>query len=130
MRAVFSDGDLISAEVQQIMQDGTVSLHTRQLKYGKLQGGQLVQVREREQRRRAWRNRKQRFRTATYMWGGAGGIGRHTEHATREIRTTLSRKLTLCGKSSVQRGAGLSLALPCKAAPLTCYSTRIRWLPR
>jgi len=45
MRSVFSDGDLISAEVQQIMQDGTVSLHTRQLKYGRLQGGQLVQVR-------------------------------------------------------------------------------------
>ena len=44
MRAVFEDGDLISAEVQQIMQDGTVSLHTRQMKYGKLEGGQLVEV--------------------------------------------------------------------------------------
>ncbi|KAK9834028.1 hypothetical protein WJX81_004480 [Elliptochloris bilobata] len=44
MRSVFEEGDLISAEVQALHQDGSVSLHTRSLKYGKLAGGQLVTV--------------------------------------------------------------------------------------
>lgn len=37
MREFFVEGDLISAEVQNIYQeDGTLSLHTRSLKYGKV----------------------------------------------------------------------------------------------
>ncbi len=44
MRAVFKEGDLISAEVQQLHQDGSIVLHTRSLKYGKLEGGQCVTV--------------------------------------------------------------------------------------
>eukprot|EP00854_Cymbomonas_tetramitiformis_P013916 gene13916-16449_t len=35
MRSVFEEGDAISAEVQQLMGDGQVALHTRNLKYGK-----------------------------------------------------------------------------------------------
>jgi exosome complex component RRP4 len=36
MREYLQEGDLISAEVQQTMNDGTVQLHTRSLKYGKV----------------------------------------------------------------------------------------------
>lgn len=44
MRGVFREGDLISAEVQQVYHDGGVHLHTRSLKFGKLVQGQLVAV--------------------------------------------------------------------------------------
>ncbi|XP_025109724.1 exosome complex component RRP4-like [Pomacea canaliculata] len=44
MRSYLQEGDLISAEVQNVMSDGTLSLHTRSLKYGKLGQGVLVQV--------------------------------------------------------------------------------------
>eukprot|EP00271_Cylindrocystis_brebissonii_P016426 TRINITY_DN39970_c0_g1_i1.p1 TRINITY_DN39970_c0_g1~~TRINITY_DN39970_c0_g1_i1.p1 ORF type:complete len:406 (-),score=83.55 TRINITY_DN39970_c0_g1_i1:247-1464(-) len=44
MRDLFAEGDLISAEVQSSHQDGSATLHTRSLKYGKLEGGQLVRV--------------------------------------------------------------------------------------
>lgn len=44
MRTLFTEGDLISAEIQNISSDGTVSLHTRSLKYGKLENGQLIVV--------------------------------------------------------------------------------------
>jgi exosome complex component RRP4 len=44
MRTFFQEDDLISAEVQNVLSDGAVSLHTRSLKYGKLENGQLVQV--------------------------------------------------------------------------------------
>lgn len=44
MRSYFKEGDLISAEVQSIFSDGSLSLHTRSLKYGKLSQGCLVTV--------------------------------------------------------------------------------------
>ena len=44
MRTFFSEGDLISAEVQALHQDGSLSLHTRSLRYGRLGQGTLVQV--------------------------------------------------------------------------------------
>jgi exosome complex component RRP4 len=44
MRALYQEHDLISAEIQNVGSDGTLSLHTRSLKYGKLQNGQLVVV--------------------------------------------------------------------------------------
>ena len=44
MRSFFVEGDLISAEVQNEFQDGSLSLHTRSLKYGKLGQGTLVRV--------------------------------------------------------------------------------------
>eukprot|EP01041_Mallomonas_annulata_P004700 gene4700-9317_t len=44
MRELYMEHDLISAEIQNIAADGTVSLHTRSLKYGKLENGQLMQV--------------------------------------------------------------------------------------
>jgi len=44
MRSFFTDGHLLSAEVQNFFQDGAASLHTRSLKYGKLRNGSLVTV--------------------------------------------------------------------------------------
>lgn len=44
MRRYFVEGDLVSAEVQQFFGDGSMSVHTRSLKYGKLRGGQIVCV--------------------------------------------------------------------------------------
>ncbi|RZF41731.1 hypothetical protein LSTR_LSTR014079 [Laodelphax striatellus] len=44
MRKYLSEGDLISAEVQSIFSDGSLALHTRSLKYGKLSQGILVKV--------------------------------------------------------------------------------------
>ena len=36
MRQYLREGDLISAEVQNIFHDGALSLHTRSMKYGKV----------------------------------------------------------------------------------------------
>lgn len=44
MRKHLQEGDLISAEVQNVFVDGSLSLHTRSLKYGKLSQGVLVRV--------------------------------------------------------------------------------------
>ncbi|KAK9875146.1 hypothetical protein WA026_005937 [Henosepilachna vigintioctopunctata] len=44
MRKYLQEGDLISAEVQSVYSDGSLSLHTRSLKYGKLGQGVLVKV--------------------------------------------------------------------------------------
>ncbi|CAE7355440.1 EXOSC2, partial [Symbiodinium microadriaticum] len=44
MRSLYMENDLISAEVQNINSDGTPSLHTRSLKYGKLENGQVMTV--------------------------------------------------------------------------------------
>lgn len=44
MKSYFQEGDLISAEVQSVFTDGSLSLHTRSLKYGKLGQGILVRV--------------------------------------------------------------------------------------
>lgn len=42
MRSFFREGDLVSAEVQELRGDGGVALHTRSLRYGKLERGQFV----------------------------------------------------------------------------------------
>jgi exosome complex component RRP4 len=44
MRQFFQEGDLVSAEVHNIQQDGTLVLHTRSTRYGKLENGCLVTV--------------------------------------------------------------------------------------
>ncbi len=44
IRTFFSEGDLLVAEVQSIFQDGSASLHTRSLKYGKLRDGVFLSV--------------------------------------------------------------------------------------
>jgi exosome complex component RRP4 len=42
MRSFFREGDLVSAEVQELRSDGSIALHTRSLRYGKLDTGQFV----------------------------------------------------------------------------------------
>ena len=42
MRTLFEEHDLISAEIQGIGVDGQISLHTRSLKYGKLETGSFL----------------------------------------------------------------------------------------
>lgn len=44
MRKYLQEGDLISAEVQNVHNDGAISLHTRSLKYGKLSQGTMIRV--------------------------------------------------------------------------------------
>lgn len=44
MRSYLKEGDLVSAEVQEQWADGSVALHTRSLRYGKLEAGQFVTV--------------------------------------------------------------------------------------
>ncbi|EEP82061.1 hypothetical protein UREG_06926 [Uncinocarpus reesii 1704] len=44
IRSFFNEGDLLVAEVQSVHQDGSASLHTRSLKYGKLRNGIFLAV--------------------------------------------------------------------------------------
>lgn len=44
MRSFFQEGDLLVAEVQSAFADGSVGLHTRSLRYGKLRNGSLARV--------------------------------------------------------------------------------------
>ncbi|KAJ1911875.1 Exosome complex component rrp4 [Tieghemiomyces parasiticus] len=44
MRTFFTEGDLLVAEIQSLFHDGSISLHTRNLKYGKLRNGTLVRI--------------------------------------------------------------------------------------
>lgn len=44
MRAFFKEGDLVSAEVQEQWDDGSAALHTRSMRYGKLEGGTFITV--------------------------------------------------------------------------------------
>ena len=44
MRHFYVEHDLVSAEIQAFFQDGSMSLHTRSLMYGKLESGVLVHV--------------------------------------------------------------------------------------
>ncbi|SCU79676.1 LADA_0B02432g1_1 [Lachancea dasiensis] len=44
MRSFLKEGDLLNAEVQSLFQDGSASLHTRSLKYGKLRNGVFLHV--------------------------------------------------------------------------------------
>lgn len=44
IRTFFTEGDLLVAEVQSIFSDGSASLHTRSLKYGKLRNGCFLAV--------------------------------------------------------------------------------------
>ncbi len=44
MRSFYAEDDLISAEVRAVFPDGSLSLHARSLKYGKLENGLVVRV--------------------------------------------------------------------------------------
>lgn len=44
MRTLLKEGDLLNCEVQTLFHDGSASLHTRSLKYGKLKNGIFLEV--------------------------------------------------------------------------------------
>jgi exosome complex component RRP4 len=44
MRSILKEGDLLNCEVQSTFSDGSASLHTRSLKYGKLRNGMFVKI--------------------------------------------------------------------------------------
>ena len=44
MRTFFQEGDLLVAEVQMLMSEGTMSLHTRSLKYGKVSAPKILSI--------------------------------------------------------------------------------------
>jgi exosome complex component RRP4 len=44
MREILKEGDVISAEIQSVYSDGSLSLHTRSVKYGKLGPGTFMKV--------------------------------------------------------------------------------------
>ena len=45
VRSFFAEGDLVVAEVQEVRNDGSASLHTRSIRYGKLRNGIFLAVR-------------------------------------------------------------------------------------
>ena len=77
IRTFFSEGDLLVAEVQSLYHDGSASLHTRSLKYGKLRNGVFLSV--------------------SGTGGGGGGVVRarrqvwtvHTSHGGGEVDVVL-----------------------------------------
>lgn len=44
MRSYYAEDDLVSAEVHSVQHDGSLSLHARSIKYGKLENGMLAVV--------------------------------------------------------------------------------------
>ncbi|EON67560.1 hypothetical protein W97_06928 [Coniosporium apollinis CBS 100218] len=112
MRAFFSEGDLLVAEVQSVFADGSASLHTRSLKYGKLRNGYFMAVSGTGGSRRGGvaRSRRQVFSLATARGGGevdvvlgVNGfiwIARHVEQAKDVAVTRLEESVSLSIYSS------------------------------
>jgi len=71
MRDLYAETDLVSAEVQSFYADGAVALHTRSLKYGRLDRGQLVRVPPTLVKRI-----KRHFAAVDVPAGGAAGAGK------------------------------------------------------
>ena len=70
IRTFFSEGDLLVAEVQTLHQDGSASLHTRSLKYGKLRNGVFMSVSGTGGGRGVMRARRQVWTIDTVNGGG------------------------------------------------------------
>lgn len=71
IRTFFSEGDLLVAEVQALYQDGSASLHTRSLKYGKLRNGVFMSVAGQGGGGGVVRSRRQVWTIDTANGGGA-----------------------------------------------------------
>lgn len=70
IRSFFGEGELLVAEVQSLHQDGSASLHTRSLKYGKLRNGYFMSVTGAGGGARVVRARRQIFTLQTPGKGG------------------------------------------------------------
>jgi len=121
MRKYLQEGDLISAEVQNLFSDGAVALHTRSLKYGKLSQGTLVTVSPSLIKRRKTHFHKLPFGASVILgnngnvWimptiqedneeGGGGGFAQNLNIVQKSQREVISRLrnciLALAGGSS------------------------------
>ncbi|KAH7136134.1 exosome component 2 [Dendryphion nanum] len=104
IRTFFSEGDLLVAEVQALHGDGTASLHTRSLKYGKLRNGLFTSLSGAgggilSRKGGVVRSRRQNFTLNTaageidvvlgvngYIW-----VSKHAEHKTEGKDTSITR---------------------------------------
>lgn len=106
MRRYLQEGDLICAEVQNVFADGSLSLHTRVLKYGKLSQGIMIKVQPSLIKRK-----KTHFHNLSngaslilgnngYVWIGAGvhdtdrsegGFAQDLSRVTQQDRQTCAR---------------------------------------
>lgn len=99
IRTFFSEGDLLVCEVQSLYQDGSASLHTRSLKYGKLRNGIFMSVSGTGGGGAVVRSRRQVWTVESANGGGkidvilgVNGyiwISKHVE--TRDVDTSITR---------------------------------------
>eukprot|EP00877_Chromochloris_zofingiensis_P000115 jgi/Chrzof1/10103/Cz04g27050.t1 len=119
MRSVFQEGDLISAEVQSLHHDGSVVLHTRSLKYGKLTGGQLVAVPANLVKRQ-----KQHFRTLESLGVdvilGLNGLIWVAPHVERGEGGAPLPTANIAGFSAAQREATCRVSNAIRALAALC----------
>ncbi|KAF8245791.1 hypothetical protein K440DRAFT_655424 [Wilcoxina mikolae CBS 423.85] len=94
IRTFFSEGDLVVAEVQSLFQDGSASLHTRSLKYGKLRNGYLIRVASRG---------VQRSRTQVLTLPSANGAGEIDVVLGVNGYVWISKKVVVEGGGSITR---------------------------
>mmetsp|Transcript_14077 Transcript_14077/g.56641 ORF Transcript_14077/g.56641 Transcript_14077/m.56641 type:complete len:185 (-) Transcript_14077:1294-1848(-) len=106
MRSLIKEGDLISAEVQELKQDGGIALHTRSMKYGRLSEGQLVRVKSALIKRQ-----KKRFQILPCeihaIFGNNGYIWLSEEEPRKELeepgKNTKTPKTSLAGRRRISR---------------------------
>ncbi|GAB7358680.1 hypothetical protein MBLNU230_g3909t1 [Neophaeotheca triangularis] len=94
IRSFFGEGELLVAEVQSLFQDGSASLHTRSLRYGKLRNGVFMAVSGVGGGSGVVRSKRQIFTLQTRRGGevdvilGVNGyiwISRHSEEPKQEV---------------------------------------------
>ncbi|KAK4503793.1 hypothetical protein PRZ48_004708 [Zasmidium cellare] len=94
IRSFFGEGELLVAEVQSLFQDGSASLHTRSLKYGKLRNGHFMAVSGMGGGAGVVRSKRQIFTLQTARGGevdvilGVNGyiwIAKHVEEKREEV---------------------------------------------
>lgn len=94
IRSFFGEGELLVAEVQSLFQDGSASLHTRSLKYGKLRNGYFMAVSGMGGGAGVVRSKRQIFTIQTAKGGevdvilGVNGyiwIAKHVEEKREEV---------------------------------------------
>lgn len=94
IRSFFGEGEILVAEVQQLYHDGSATLHTRSLKYGKLRNGYFMSVTGMGGGAGVVRSKRQIFTLQTASGGevdlllGVNGyiwIAKHSEEKKEEV---------------------------------------------
>ncbi|KAF8540791.1 hypothetical protein BDD12DRAFT_733891 [Trichophaea hybrida] len=120
IRTFFSEGDLLVAEVQSLFQDGSASLHTRSLKYGKLRNGYLVRVASRG---------VQRSRTQVLTLASANGGGEIDVVLGVNGYIWVSKKVVIEGGSGGGSGGSGSITRLEEEASEAIYSDKNDYIP-